>query len=219
MPRKARIVIPGEPLHIVDRGVNRGACFVDDSDRAFYLDLLEEQLPKWQCELHAFVLMSNHVHLLLTPWSEKAAAALMRRVAQRHTQRFNKRWQRTGPMWEGRFKSFPIESHRETLICQRYIEENPLRAGMVQHPADYRWSSFQANALGARCSFLTEHPAVTALHDDPAERRLAYRAMFDSEQPAEEIQRFRAALRSGRPISEPIEPKPTGQSHKGLSRV
>ena len=197
MPRSARLLFPGHPLHIVHRGVNRGVCFADDADHSFYLGLLQELLRAAGCELHAYVLMTNHVHLLITPGDADSAARLMKPVAQRHAQRYNKRWKRTGPLWEGRFKSSLVDSHGYALSCHRYIEENPLRAGMVRHPATYRWSSFRANAMGYACPFLTEHSSMQALHGDPVERLIAYRALFDTPMADREIEVFRRALKSG----------------------
>jgi putative transposase len=199
MPRAARIPFAGHPLHVVHRGVNRGACFADDADRAFYLGLLQEFVARSDCALHAYVLMSNHVHLLFTPADDGGAARLMKAVAQRHTQRCNKRWGRTGPLWEGRYKSSLVDSHGYALNCHRYIEENPVRAGMVRHPAEYAWSSFRANGMGIPCPFLTEHPSRRSLGEDDIERRIAYRTMFDAPQPEKEVQLFRAALASSLP--------------------
>ena len=196
MPRQARLLFAGHPLHVVHRGVNRGACFVDDADRAFYLALLQEHLPDCGCGLHAYVLMTNHVHLLVTPNDEASAGRLMKAVAQRHAQRFNKRWVRTGPLWEGRFKSSLVDSHGYALRCHRYIEENPVRAGMARHPAEYPWSSYRTHAMGFPSPFLVEHPTMVALHEDPLERRLAYRAMFDAPQPEGDLLLFRRALKS-----------------------
>jgi len=196
MARQPRLVFAGHPLHVVHRGVNRGACFADDGDRTFYLGLLQEHLPKAACSLHAYVLMTNHVHLLITPDEDDSAARFVKAVAQRYAQRCNKRWRRTGPFWETPFKSSLVDSHAYALNCHRYIEENPLRAGMVRHPAEYRWSSFRANAMGYPCPFLTEHGSVRALDADPVERRIAYRALFDTPQPEAELKRFREALKS-----------------------
>lgn len=189
----------GYPLHIVNRGVNRGACFTENEDRVFYLGLLQEHLPKSNCALHAYVLMTNHVHLLITPNDDEAAARLMKPVAQYYAQRCNRRWKRTGPFWETPFKSSLVDSHSYALNCHRYIEENPLRAGMVRHPYEYPWSSFRANAMGHPCPFLTAHRSVVDLGADPVERRIAYRALFDTPQPEKELEMFREALKSSLP--------------------
>ncbi|HUP97254.1 MAG TPA: transposase [Usitatibacter sp.] len=199
MPRHARFLLPGHPLHIRQRGVNRERCFADDADRSFYLGLLQELLPESGCALHAYVLMNNHVHLLVTPATEDSAARLMKGLGQRHAQRCNKRWKRTGPLWDGRFKSSLVDSERYALTCHRYIEENAFRAKMVSHPAEYPWSSFHANALGYPCPFLTEHPTVRSLDPDPIERRIAYRRLFDTPQSEEELKVIRGALDSSVP--------------------
>ena len=197
MPRAARLLFAGHPLHVVHRGVNRGDCFANDDDRRFYLGVLEEFLPQTGCALHAFVLMTNHVHLLLTPSEADSAARLMKAVAQRHAQRCNKQWGRTGPFWEGRFKSSLVDSQEYALSCHRYIEDNPVRARMVAHAADHPWSSFHANALGVPCALLTQHPTLQSLHADPVKRRLAYGAMFEEPQCEAELSLIRNALKSG----------------------
>ena len=147
--------------------------------------------------------MTNHVHLLITPHDDHGAARLMKDVAQRHAQRCNKRWKRTGPFWEKPFKSSLVDSHVYALHCHRYIEENPFRAGMVRHPADYRWSSFRANAMGLPCPFLTAHRSMEALGADPLARRTAYHALFDTPQPKRELDLFREALKSSLPAGSP----------------
>ena len=203
MPRTRRFLFPGHPLHVVHRGVNRAACLWEDSDREFYLGLLQEHLPGSACELHAYVLMTNHVHLLFTPYEENGAARLMKAVAQRYSQRCNRRRHRTGPLWEGRFRSSVVDSGGYSLNCHRYIEENPLRARMVGHPAEYRWSSFRANALGLPCPFLTVHRSVSLLAKDPWARRIGYRALFDTPQAEHEIELIREAIRSGAATGSP----------------
>lgn len=203
MPRHARLIFAGHPLHVVHRGVNRGTCFADDADRTFYLGLLHELLPASGCALHAYVLMTNHVHLLMTPAEDDAAARLMKPVAQRYAQRCNKKWKRTGPLWEGRFKSSLVDSTDYALNCHRYIEENPVRAGMVSDPAAYAWSSFRANAMGYACAFLTPHASMKALHADPVERLIAYRALFDAPQPGNQVDAFRTAVKSGLAVGSP----------------
>ena len=200
MPRRARFLFPGHPLHIWQRGVNRERCFGDDSDRSFYLGLLQELLAGAGCEMHAYVLMTNHVHLLVTPAHQDSAARLMKGVAQRHAQRCNKKWARTGPLWESRFKSSLVQSAGYALNCYRYIEENPLRARMVGHPAEYPWSSFRANAMGYPCPFLTPHAVMRSLNEDPVERRIAYRSLFDTAQTQQEVEAFRNGLRSSLPV-------------------
>ena len=176
--------------------MNRSACFADDNDRTLYLGLLQESLPETACRLHAYVLMTNHVHLLITPDGDDAASHLMKSVAQRYAQRCNKRWRRTGPFWEGPFKSSLVDSQEYALNCHRYIEENPLRAGIVRDPAEYPWSSYRANALGWPCPFLSPHRSMESLSADPVERQGAYRALFDTPQPEKELALIREGLKS-----------------------
>lgn len=168
-------MLPGLPFHVLQRGNNRNACFYDEADRAFYLFHLRRLLPASGCALHAYCLMTNHVHLLLTPENEKACGKLMQRVAQLHSQYMNRRHHRSGTLWDGRFKSCPIEAERYLLNCYRYIELNPVRAGLVADPYDHEWSSHRANIGAAPDEALTPHALITQLGDTPT----AYRALFD----------------------------------------
>ena len=140
MPRRARLTLPNIPLHLIQRGNNRQACFFADEDYRFYLDWLAEHAGKTGCQIHAYVLMTNHVHLLLSAETAQAAGALMKALGQRYVQYVNRTYQRSGTLWEGRFRSCLTQDETYLLACQRYIELNPVRAGMVAHPADYRWS-------------------------------------------------------------------------------
>src|SRR5438132_1460907 len=148
MPRRGRLITAGIPLHIVQRGNNRAACFVAENDRSFYLFQLGRALARFDCSLHAYCLMTNHVHLLLTPRSEAACGLLMKHVSQLHSQYMNRKYGRTGGLWEGRFRSSVVQSESYLLACYRYIELNPVRAALVSHPADYDWSSYRVNAQG-----------------------------------------------------------------------
>src|SRR5467141_1230923 len=137
MPRRARIMLAGVPVHVIQRGNNRAQCFVNDEDRDFYLFHLARGLGRFGCRLHAYCLMTNHVHLLLTPKGAESCAALMKHIGQLHSQYFNKRYGRTGSLWEGRFRSCLVQSERYLLACYRYIELNPVRASLVIHRGDY----------------------------------------------------------------------------------
>ena len=148
MPRRARLVPPGVPLHLIQRGNNRQVCFLAEDDCRFYLDWLTHYARKLDVAIHAWVLMTNHVHLLVSPADPAGPGAVMQALGQRYVQHFNRAWARSGTLWEGRFRSCPVDAEAYLLACQRYIELNPVRAGMVGHPAEYRWSSFRANALG-----------------------------------------------------------------------
>src|SRR5437879_9437410 len=152
MPRRARIMLADAPVHVIQRGNNRGACFVNDEDRDFYLFHLARGLGRFGCQLHAYCLMTNHVHLLLTPEGAESCAPLMKHMGQLHSQYFNKRYGRTGSLWEGRFRSCLVQSEGYVLARYRYIKLNPVRASMVIHPGDYPWSSYRNNALGEAAS-------------------------------------------------------------------
>lgn len=178
MPRRPLLVLPDVPLHLIQRGNNRQICFVTDEDRLFYLEWLGEYAAQAGCRIHAYVLMSNHVHLLVTPESVDGPGLLMKRLGQRYVQYFNRTWRRSGTLWEGRFRSCLAQDDAYVLACYRYIELNPVRAGMVAHPGEYRWSSYDANAQGGRSCLLRAHADYLALGGDDTTRRSAYRALF-----------------------------------------
>lgn len=174
MPRVARLEVPGIPLHITHRGVNRCAVFVDDIDRGSYLHLLAEQLHALDVALHAYALMGNHVHLLVSSAAEGATSCVMRNAVQAYSRGFNLRHGRTGTLWEGRFKSCLVDSDRYLLNVIRYIELNPVRAGIVAGPADFRWSSARSH-LGRGIDLrITEHPGFLALGPDRRTRAERY---------------------------------------------
>lgn len=178
MPRRARLTLPNIPLHLIQRGNNRQACFFADEDYRVYLDWLAEFAAKTGCRVHAYVLMTNHVHLLLTPAQAEAPAALMKALGQRYVQYVNRVYRRSGTLWEGRFRSCLAQEDTYLLTCQRYIELNPVRADMVSHPAEYRWSSYRANAQGEADKLVRTHPLYDALGTDAASRQAAYRELF-----------------------------------------
>jgi putative transposase len=178
MPRRARIALPNVPLHIIQRGNNRQACFFADEDHRSYLDWLNEHATKAGCQVHAYVLMTNHVHLLISADRAGAAGALMKALGQRYVQYVNRTYRRSGTLWEGRFRSCPTQEETYLLACQRYIELNPVRADMVAHPAEYRWSSYRANAQGETDPLVKPHPLYEALGLDAAARQAAYRELF-----------------------------------------
>ena len=170
MARQPRHDLPGIPQHIVQRGNNRLPCFLDEVDRRTYLHLLAEALHCTGCRLHGWVLMDNHVHLLLTPPHAGAAGALMQRLGRNYVPLFNTRHGRTGTLWEGRYKASLVASDHYLLQCLRYIELNPVRAAITDDPARYRWSSCQPH-LGLRTGkHLTHHPLWLASGNTPSER-------------------------------------------------
>lgn len=188
------------PCHVVARGNNRASCFPSDSDRLFYLACLNEAAARYRVDVHAYVLMSNHVHLLMTPRTAEGISLVMQSVGRRYVQRVNRRYQRTGTLWEGRHKASLVEAERYLLACYRYIEMNPVRAGIAGAPGDYRWSSYAANALGRRDDVVTLHPVYEALGPDRASRIHAYAAFFDSAS-GRDNEKVRAALRFSVPLA------------------
>ena len=179
MPRKPRIALPGIPQHVVQRGNNKQNCFNGDVDYFRFLSILGDALRDTKCSLHAYALMSNHFHLLITPLVENGLSLLMMDVGRKYVRYFNDTYERTGTLWEGRFKSAIIESDLHCLACYRYIERNPVNAAIVSAPGDYRWSSYGFNALGETSKIVTPHGSWLALGDDDDDRRMAYRGLFN----------------------------------------
>ena len=173
MPRP-RFDLPGVPQHVYQRGVNRGDCFFNEVDRRFYLNCLRDAAAKRGCEIHAYVLMTNHVHLLVTSSERGAIGAMMQDVGRRYVRTINTLHRRTGTLWEARFKSSLIDSESYLLTCHRYIELNPVRAGLAAAPSSYPWSSFAYYAGTAVNTLITEHSVYRTLGASPAERRMAY---------------------------------------------
>lgn len=191
MARGPRLIVPGIALHIVQRGHNRQDCFRHDTDYLVYLSHLRELSAQMQCALHCYCLMTNHVHLLLTPSSPQGCGLLMRNLGQRYVQYFNRRYQRSGTLWEGRYHSCLVDSAAYVVACHRYIERNPVRAGMVPSAADYRWSSHNGNTGRVSNTVLTAHPEYLALAANDTSRRAAYAELFAvADEPA-----FLAAIR------------------------
>lgn len=200
MPRRPRIHLPGVPVHLVQRGHNREACFFTDEDYLAYRTWLGDALHKSGCALHAYVLMTNHVHLLFTPPSAEAVSQLVISLGRRYVQYINKSYRRTGTLWDSRYKSSLVHADAYLLLCQRYIELNPVRAGMVADPALYPWSSYRANGLGEPDSLLHPHALYLDLDAGAVERQAAYRALFRSELDHEALSDIRLALNQGQPL-------------------
>jgi putative transposase len=174
MARPTRLELRGVPHHVIQRGNNRSTCFFGDVDRRFYLKCLGESAAQRGCEVHAYVLMGNHVHLLLTPLDLGAISATMQDLGRRFVRVINAVHGRTGTLWEARFRSSIIDTENYFLACQRYIELNPVRAGLVSQPAEYRWSSHLYYALGEPNRLISEHAVYQSLGATERERRAAY---------------------------------------------
>ena len=152
-----RVIIPGQPAHVTQRGNNRGQVFFAPKDGAYYLEWLAEAAGKCGVELHAYVLMTNHLHLLATPRYEDSLGRMMLSVGTRYTRYINATQSRSGTLWEGRYRSAVITSDAYVLACMRYIETNPVRAGIAKEPAAFRWSSYRRNAQGKADPLITPH--------------------------------------------------------------
>lgn len=177
MPRQPRIDLPHVAQHIVQRGNDRQPCFFTDGDRLRYLGDLRELALHIGCAVHAYMLMTNHVHLLVTPTQSGQIPHLMQALGRRYVRYVNTRYRRTGTLWEGRYKACPVHGDAYLLRCYRYIENNPVRAAMVAHPESYPWSSYSHNALGCADPLIHPHPIYTALGATSEERQRAYKAL------------------------------------------
>jgi putative transposase len=201
MARRLRYILPGVAVHIIQRGVNRAACFRGDSDYLVYLSELRKLCAKYACTIHAYCLMTNHVHLLLTPDTAEACTLVMRDLGRRYVPYFNARHERTGTLWEGRFRSCIVESASYVLACYRYIELNPVRARMVDRPAGYPWSSYAANSGALRDASISPHAEFEALASVGEKRHAAYRGLFDVEMDEPLLEAIRDATNAGYPLA------------------
>ena len=188
------------PLHIVKRGHNRDACFFAEDDYLSYRHWLGEALKDTGCALHAYVLMTNHVHLLLTPPSGEAVSRFIMALGRRYVQYINKTYRRTGTLWDSRYKSSLVQADEYLLTCQHYIELNPVRARMVDEPAHYRWSSYRSNALGQMDTLLTPHATYLSLANNEEARQSNYRGLFANEIDVQQITDIRMALQQSQPL-------------------
>jgi putative transposase len=177
MGRMPRFDLPGIAQHVVQRGKNRLPCFLDDADRLRYLTLLGDVALRYGVRVHAYVLMSNHVHLLVTPDEKSAVSRAMQTLGRNYASYFNVRHDRTGTLWEGRFKSCLVDSEAYVLRCYRYIELNPVRAWMVERPEDYAWSSHRANLGLVSSAMLSPHAEFARLGPEAESRGRAYAAL------------------------------------------
>lgn len=200
MARTARVVLPDVPMHVIQRGNNKQPCFRGAADFRRLLNILGEQSGKTGCAVHAYVLMSNHIHLLVTPPRALAIGEMMKGVLQEYSQYFNWKHQRTGGLWEGRFRSSLVQSEDYFLVCQRYIELNPVRAGMAERPEDYKWSSYRCNGRGISDPIVSPHSVYLGLAESENVRRKVYRELFQSEIDDHVLQHIRDAVRGNRAL-------------------
>ena len=181
MPRKPRMYLPNIPCHVIQRGNNRGASFFANQDYQFYLDCLRDASQRYGLLIHAYVLMTNHVHLLVTPEATDSISRAIQSIGRRYVQFVNNKYHRTGTLWEGRHKASLVDQDRYLLTCMRYIELNPVRANMVENPSEYRWSSYLSNAYNESNGLIQDHSVYESLGFNAKERSQAYRSLFIDE--------------------------------------
>ena len=229
MARRRRFWLPDLAQHVVQRGNNRVACFFGKDDYRIYLRWLGALAQREDCAVHAWVLMTNHVHLLITPGAPDSLARLMQSLGRRYVGYVNRRYGRTGTLWEGRYKASLVQTEEYLLNCLRYIELNPVRAGLSADPGAYRWSSYRHHAFGAPDPLESRHPVYVSLGDDDFARQEAYRALLLGKSEASSEGIIREATFQCRPIGDEqfrksvsarlgvgTEPVPRGRPRKGV---
>ncbi len=191
MPSRPRFFAPGVSLHVRQRGNNHCAIFGDDSDYEVFLAMLRSAVQRHRVAVHGFTLMTTHTHLLLTPTSEQGTSKAMQQLGICYVLYFNRKYNRVGTLWTGRFKAKPINDERYWLTCLRYIELNPVRASIVMRPDQYRWSSYRAHTSASDIDWLSSHPVLEALGANIDQRREAYRAICAEPLTTEQLVRQR----------------------------
>ena len=177
MPRSPRIFLPDVSVHVIQRGNNKRDIFSVPEDYRVFLELLRRSATRHRVAVHAYVLMTNHFHLLATPSESQALPAMMKALDGGYVRYFNRHYQRIGTIWNGRYRALPILDERYWLTCLRYIEQNPVRAGLSSVASAYRWSSARAHVIGDPDNWLTTHPVFDALGIDCDQRQAAYRQL------------------------------------------
>jgi putative transposase len=197
MARLPRLVIPGQPHHIIQRGNNRQQVFHDTDDHSVFLNWLREAAKSFKVAIHAYVLMPTHVHLLASPADATGMSRMMQWVGRQYVPYFNKKYQRTGTLWEGRYRATVIDSEHYFLTCSRYIELNPVRAGLASAAGDYPWSSYAHHVGQKHDPLITDHSLYWRLGNTPFDRELAYRDLVDQSLPAAEVAMLTEATLKG----------------------
>ncbi|HEY5739266.1 MAG TPA: transposase, partial [Gammaproteobacteria bacterium] len=197
MARLRRYCPAGIPVHVIQRGNNRQDCFRESQDKAAYHQYLQKASNLHALDVHAWVFMSNHVHLLVTPENASSVSKAMQSLGRQYVHYFNKKYSRTGTLWEGRFKSCLVQTEKYFMICQRYIELNPVRAGLAPHPLAFHWSSYKANALGVESELVTPHEVFLSLGRSATDRQSAYRALFGQVIQPAQLELIRETVNSG----------------------
>lgn len=227
MPRKTRNYLPYIPAHIVQRGHNRNPTFLYYSDFEFYKRVLGEGLKRYNLKLHAYCLMTNHVHLLVTPEFSDSISRMMQHIGRQYVRYFNNRYRRSGTLWEGRHKGSIVDAETYLLACYRYIEMNPVVACIANHPAGYKWSSYHHNALGKPDQLVTAHSVYSALSKDSRNVCRNYRQLFEIPLTESERDAVKTTLEANYPLGnerfrkqiETAMGKPVGRLQPGGARV
>jgi putative transposase len=201
MPRRARMYLSGYPYHIVQRGINREACFIEPENYQFYLGLWKECGKRYGVTVYAYCLMTNHIHFLVTPENDDSISRATREVGSRYGYYFNKSYKRSGTLWEGRHKSSLVQSDHYLLTCMRYIEMNPVTAGMVTKPEEYKWSSYLVNAWN-RLSSVVPHEEYLKLGNCVEVRCHAYRELFKYQLSDEDVHLIERASQNCQPVGD-----------------
>lgn len=200
MARQQRFRLPGYPQHIVQRGNDRQPCFFSESDYRFFLSCLRTGSRSHRCDVHAYVLMTNHVHLLVTPKIADGISKLMQTIGRRYVKMINSRYQRTGTLWEGRYKATVVDTDEYLLACYRYIELNPVRAGLVSDPSLYTWSSFRDHVGRRTSQLIRDHEVFLSLGKDEKSRESAYMRLFEMNLDQDTVSKIREATNKSRPL-------------------
>lgn len=232
MARLPRYNLPGQPQHAILRGNNRSLIFVVEEDYHFFIECLQKATEQHGCDIHAYVLMTNHVHLLMTPQREDSIGKAIQSLGRRYVQYFNYTQKRTGTLWEGRYKATLIDSERYLLACYRYIELNPVRANMVEQPGEYPWSSYRWHAEGRTDHLIADHALYVSLGKDNEERKAAYLALFKSQVSETTLTKIRDATNKGwalgndrfkeeiaKAVSRRVAPSPRGRPKRDVFGV
>lgn len=212
MARRLRCCPPSVAQHVIQRGNNRQVCFRTEADYIAYAFWLNEAASQYDVQIHAWVFMTNHAHLLVTPSTPEGVSRMMQQLGRGYVRHFNRIYERTGTLWEGRYKSCLVESENYLLRCYRYIELNPVRAAIVNDPALYKWSSHGCNGFGVQSKLITPHPLYLALGETEGERHKNYRTLFNDLVIEESYSEIRNAINSGVALGSEQFKKSWGQS-------
>ena len=203
MARQPRLVIPGLPHHVFQRGHNRQDIFLSDADRMAWKAMMVNAMHEAKVQVHAYAMMSNHFHLLVTPPDSQGLSRGMQMLGRSYVSRFNTTYGRSGTLWEGRFKAMPIEEERYYLLCMRYIELNPVRAGLVTHASGYEWSSARHHLGLAEEPYIHLHPLYWRLGNTPFDRQNAYAQLLSADLPESDLQALHASVQRGLAMGTP----------------